>query len=312
MAAPEPVPARRASGPKLMSPWEMDHDFFDGMDVIAPGFTHVGGNHGQAVQVNKSAAHAMRTGISGRVRRRHSPIRSPERSPIALRTCSPLSSHISPRRARPRARRGEGSSRSPQRSPVYVPSRPVRTISEELGLVTIAQPASAPESDEALARVKPLNICRSGDYHARRTVYNERVAKLLAAETGAHDEPAGVLEGAVSSIRQSRPHPLGSAQRVGRPQVADAGPKDLGEGPARCFKPVGMLRGAENGGHSEPSECEVDRLSSTSTAVKSTAPPAQALRCLCDHGKSAIALLILFALSAFWCLILSPCVSKPI
>ena len=168
-------------------------------------------------------------------------------------------------------------------------SRPLkRTIIESLGVVAITH-ASVPESEEALT--SPLNICRNGDYYALRTVYNESVAKLMSVETGAPDDPAGMLEGAVSSPRrQCRP---------------SAGPKDLGEGPARCFKPVRKPRHtvATNGGSIEPSECEADRLS-TCTTVRSTSPPTQALRCMCDHSKSAMALLILFALPALWCFIL--------
>ena len=37
------APARRASHQKLMSPWDVDDDFLDGIDVIAPGFTNVDG-----------------------------------------------------------------------------------------------------------------------------------------------------------------------------------------------------------------------------------------------------------------------------
>ena len=135
-----PAPAPRAPRQKLMSPWDMDDDFLDGIDVIAPGFVHVNGglteemehqDAERAAQADKRAARAKHESISGRMRRQHSPIRSPERSPIVSRTCSPLSPHISPCRARPRARQGEGSSRSPQRSPVRVPIR--RTSSKERG-----------------------------------------------------------------------------------------------------------------------------------------------------------------------------------
>ena len=37
------APAQRASHQKLVSPWDVDDDFLDGIDVIAPGFTNVDG-----------------------------------------------------------------------------------------------------------------------------------------------------------------------------------------------------------------------------------------------------------------------------
>ena len=46
---------------------------------------------------------------------------------------------------------------------------------------------STPEPGEALP--SPLDICLNNDYIARRKVYNQSVAKLLPAETGAHDAP---------------------------------------------------------------------------------------------------------------------------
>ena len=244
-------------------------------------------------------------------------------------------------------------------------SRPLkRTIIESLGVIALTQ-ASAPESGDALA--SPLNICRNGDYCAQRTLYDESVGKVLSVETGAHDDPAGVLMTSLawaslpttsrpqSSRQGSRPRTLQGRQRkaatqskispgvrflvgsikqnqasrlkpdsLSRESARDgavssslwgesrpfAAPKDRGEGPAQCFKPARRPRHhvAADGGRSEPSECEADRLSSTCT-VASTSPEgplAQAPRCTCDYRKSAMALLTLLALPVLWCSILGP------